>query len=218
MKTRTRKTKSKLTHISYRDYRAGSNPAGCADPIASAVDELVDACRMSRGCAAAAMMEEGLTAREDLPVHGVWHHMLTGESLILALKNAGHPITEELVEEIVDRGKQIPRGSCGFMGTCGAITSAISTCALLTGATPAATGARARTLAFAAKLTARLAELSGSRCCKKSTYIALQLARDEFAALGFEFPAETYEGRCRFSARNETCDGLECLFYQDSAQ
>jgi hypothetical protein len=213
MRPKTRKSKSKPTRISYQDYRTGGNPAGCPDPIAGVVDELVESARLDVGDSPAAMMERLLSAREDLAVHGVWHHVLTGELLILALRNAGYRVSEELVDEAIDRGRQIPRGSCGFMGTCGAITSAISACAILTGATPVATEARARTLAFAARLTARLSELGGSRCCKKSTYVALQLARDEFAALSFELPVEVFEGRCVFSLRNETCDGALCPFH-----
>jgi hypothetical protein len=182
------------------------------------VEALVTAARPLTGTAPATLLEEVLATDRELAVHGVWHHILVGEVLLVALRNAGYAISEELIDEILDRGRQIPRGSCGFMGTCGAITSAISAYALLAGATPVATEARARTLRFAATLTSRLADLSGSRCCKKSSYTALQLARDEFAAMGFELPAESFAGRCLYSTDNETCDGPDCPFNPGGAQ
>ncbi len=94
-----------------------------------------------------------------------------------------------------------------------ALASAASAYAILLGSTPVATEPRERLLAFSAKLAARLAEIGGSRCCKKSSYAALEVARDAFAELGFELPEEQFEGRCRFSADNDTCDGAECVYF-----
>ncbi len=219
MTRRSRKIKQTPARISYEEYRSRGTPTdGSPDIIAEAVEALCATARRLTGTAPAALLEEALASDDELAVHGVWHHVLVGEVLFVALRNAGYAISEELIDEIIDRGRQIPRGSCGFLGTCGALTSAISACAILTGATPVASEARARTLRFAAKLTSRLAELNGSRCCKKSSYLALQLAREEFAALGFELPAEAFAGRCRSSAENETCDGSDCPFHVASAQ
>jgi hypothetical protein len=219
MGVRTRKVKQTPVRISYQDYRnQGAPPAGCVDPIAEAVGVLTARGRRLNGTAPAALLEEVLASDDELSVHGMWHHVLVGEVLLVALRNAGYVVSDELIDEILDRGEQLPRGSCGFLGTCGALVSAISVHAMLTGATPVAAEARARTLGFAATLAARLAKLGGNRCCKKSSYTALQLARDEFATMGFELPAENFEGRCRSSAGNETCDGPDCPFHPGGAQ
>jgi len=142
--------------------------------------------RQMEGAKPAEMLDDLLRQGEGTPVHGVWHHALVGEILLTCLRNAGHPITDDLIEEVIDRGRQIPGGSCGFIGTCGALTSAASAYAILLGSTPVATDRREKLLAFSAKLAARLAQIGGSRCCKKSSYAALEVARDAFAELGFE--------------------------------
>ena len=146
-------------------------------------------------------------------MHGVWHHALVGEILLRCLQNAGHEITDGLIDEVVDRGRQIPGGSCGFLGVCGALSSAASAYSILLGSTPVATGQREKLIQLAAKLVARLAEIGGSRCCKKSSYAALEVARDEFAKLGFDLPEEEFAGRCPFFASNDTCDGVACVYF-----
>jgi hypothetical protein len=159
------------------------------------------------------MLEDVLNQGEGTPVHGVWHHALVGEILLVCLRNAGHPITDDLIEEVIDRGRQIPGGSCGFLGACGALSSAASAYSILLGSTPVATDQRDKLIQFVAKLVARLAEIGGSRCCKKSSYAALEAAREEFAKLGFDLPAEELAGRCPFFASNDTCDGDVCVFF-----
>jgi hypothetical protein len=148
----------------------------------------------------------------------VWHHALIGEILLLCLRNAGREIDEDLIDEVIDRGRQIPGGACGFIGTCGALASAASAYAVLLGSTPVATEQRERLLEFASALARRLAEIGGSRCCKKSSYAAFEVARDEFCRLGYELPEETFEGRCRFFGSNETCDGERCVYFPREPQ
>jgi len=163
----------------------------------------------------AAMLEEVLSQGAGTQVHGLWHHALIGEILLVCLRNAGHPITDDLINEVLDRGRQIPGGSCGFLGTCGALSSAASAYAILLGSTPVATEQREKLLEFSAKLIARLAEIGGSRCCKKSSYASLEVARDEFAKLGCELPQERFAGRCPFFAANDTCDGVACVYFPE---
>ena len=78
---------------------------------------------------------------------------------------------------------------------------------------PVAIRPREALLRFSARLVSRLAEIGGSRCCKKSSYAALELARDEFTKIGFELPGESFAGRCRFFASNDTCDGGDCPYF-----
>jgi hypothetical protein len=205
----------KIRRISYDDFRnavdANACCAGDGSDTTTTLATLI--AREAKGTKPAEMLEDLLSRGEGTPVHGVWHHALVGEIILRCLQNAGYEISGELIDEVIDRGRQLPGGSCGFIGACGALASASSAYAILLGSTPVATEQREMLLEFAAKLVARLAEVGGSRCCKKSSYAALEVARDEFAKLGFELPEEEFEGRCPFFASNDTCDGDACVYF-----
>ncbi len=209
-----RKTR-KIRRISYEDFRSAVDADACCagDGTDTTTTLATLIAREAEGTKPAEMLEELLSRGEGTPVHGVWHHALVGEILLRCLQNAGYQIADDLIDEVVDRGRQLPGGSCGFLGTCGALSSAASAYAILLGSTPVATEQREKLIEFAAKMVARLAEIGGSRCCKKSSYAALEVARGEFAKLGFELPEEEFEGRCPFFASNDTCDGDTCVYF-----
>jgi hypothetical protein len=213
---RTRRVKKKPTYISYAEFReaAGASGCACSGTGGEMMSELaILAARQMPGEAPAELFDQLLSQNEGAPVHGVWHHLLVGEFLLVCLRNAGYPVSEELIDEVIDRGRQIPGGACGFLGTCGALASAASAYAILLGATPVAVEARERLLQFQARMQLRLASIGGSRCCKKSSYVALELAREALAEIGFELPKEEFSGRCRYVADNDTCDGVECPYF-----
>jgi len=205
----------KLRRISYQDFRNAVDAdvccAGTAGDTTTTLATML--ARQIEGTKPAEALDDLLSQGDDAPVHGVWHHALIGEILLVCLRNAGHPLSDDLVDEVLDRGHQIPGGSCGFLGTCGALSSAASAYAVLLRSTPVATEQREKLLQFAAKLAARLADIGGSRCCKKSSYVAFEVAQPELAKLGFDLPEEHFPGRCRFSAQNETCDGESCVYF-----
>jgi hypothetical protein len=205
----------KVRRISYQDFREAVGEeaccAGSGNDMATTLATLM--AKNITGTKPAEALEELLLQGAGTPAHGVWHHALVGELLLVCLRNAGYAISEELIDEVIDRGRQIPGGSCGFIGFCGALASASSAYAILLSSTPAATDQRAQVLRFAARLAARLADIGGSRCCKKSSYLALETAREELKALGYELPEEKFAGLCPFFASNDTCDGEECLYF-----
>ncbi len=209
------RNRRKIRRISYKDFRnavdANACCAGDGSDTTTTLATLIT--REAQGTKPAEMLEELLSRGEATPVHGVWHHVLVGEIVLRCLQNARYQIADDLIDEIVDRGRQLPGGSCGFLGTCGALSSTASAYAILLGSTPVATEQREKLIEFAAKMVARLADIGGSRCCKKSSYAALEVARDEFAELGFELPEEEFEGRCPFFASNDTCDGDACVYF-----
>jgi hypothetical protein len=215
MDAQIEKPRQKPIRISYQEFRetALANPC-CGRTIGDMAEQLALLARTGvKGTAPAAAFEELVGQVENLPVHGFWHHMLPGQILLLCLRNAGAPIQEELVDEVVERGRLTPPGSCAFLGPCGALVSVASACAVLLGSTPVASDRRERLLRFHSRLAARLADLGGNRCCKKSTYTALELAQQELAKLGYQLAREEFAGRCQFFADNETCDGADCVYF-----
>jgi len=217
MSERTTKQNRRIRRISYQDFRnAVTADACCAGDGTDTTTTLATLIvRNLTDTRPAEILEQVLSHGEGTPVHGVWHHALVGEILLVCLRNAGYPITDDVIDEVVDRGRQIPGGSCGFLGTCGALSSAASAYAILLGSTPVAVEQREKLLEFAQKLISRLTEIGGSRCCKKSSYAALEVAREEFAKLGCELPEEQFDGRCPFFAANDTCDGVACVYFPE---
>ncbi len=138
MTTRPRRGRRKPRPISYREFRAGAAANACCagDGSDTTTTLATIIARNAAGAKPAEMLEEVLDQGEGTPVHGVWHHSLIGEILLVCLRNAGYPITDELIDEVVDRGRQISGGSCGFMGVCGALNSAASAYAILLGSNP----------------------------------------------------------------------------------
>lgn len=214
MASRNRGTRPRPLRISYEEFRTAADATACCTGNGGETTTTLATmvAREMQGCEPAAMLEALLGAQEGAPVHGVRHHALVGEILLVCLRNAGYPIAEDLVDEVIERGRQIPGGACGFLGSCGALVSASAAYAILLGSTPVATEPRERLLRFSSRLAARLAGLGGSRCCKKSSYVALEAAQQEFAAIGFALPREDFAGRCPFYADNESCDGVYCDF------
>jgi hypothetical protein len=212
---RDRRVRRKPIRISYHDFRTAADADACCagDGTDTTTTLATLIARNLLGAKPAEMLENLLSQGADTPVHGVWHHSLVGEILLLCLRNAGYSVSDDLIDEAIDRGRQLPGGSCGFLGACGALASASSAYAILLGSTPVATEPREKLLEFSARLTARLAEVGGSRCCKKSSYIAIEAARDAFAKNGFELPLEQFEGRCVFFGSNDTCDGDGCPYF-----
>ena len=54
-------------------------------------------------------------------MHGPEHHVIVGASLLVAYKNCGGDIDlKKALKEMISRGEQVPGGTCGFWGACGA--------------------------------------------------------------------------------------------------
>ena len=70
-------------------------------------------------------------------MHGPEHHVMVGSALLAAYKNAGGEIDlPEALLEMMNRGKAVPGGVCGFWGACGAGISTGMFISIISGATP----------------------------------------------------------------------------------
>ncbi len=145
-------------------------------------------------------------------MHGPEHHIMVGAALLTAYKNAGGDIDlERALFEMRNRGRNVPGGSCGFWGACGAGISAGMFYSIVTGSTPLAED----TFAAAHRLTARtlnaIADVGGPRCCKRDSYLSILQAVDFVReTLGVEM--QTHEVVCAYAAKNNQCIGKRCPF------
>lgn len=151
----------------------------------------------------------------DLPfchMHGPEHHVMVGAALLTAYKNAGGEIDlEPALKEMMNRGKSVPGGACGFWGACGAGISSGMFVSIISRSTPLAQEPFALSHKMTAKSLGAIGEIGGPRCCKRDSYISILSAID-FVKENFGIEMEKPEIICGYSSQNNQCIGKRCPF------
>jgi len=173
-------------------------------------------CLRSTSCDPVAILEE-LMALPFCHMHGPEHHVLAGASLLTACRNAGAEIDlPAALQQMHQRGKQVPGGICGLWGSCGAGISTGICVSILSGATPLS----AESWGLANRMTAaaleKIGSVGGPRCCKRDSYLAL-LAAVPFLAEHFGICLQPHTPVCSRSAQNNQCLQGSCPFFAAGA-
>lgn len=150
--------------------------------------------------------------------NGPEHHTLIGASLLVAFANAGGNIDKEQgLAELRKRSLNVPGGTCGFWGACGAAVSAGQFWSIVSGSSPIATDTWGQCQKLTSNILGKLAELGGPRCCKRTGFIAIQesvaFAR-ETTGIEMELPETII---CHWFARNAECLRTRCPFFPQNA-
>lgn len=160
-------------------------------------------------------LAEKLMQEPTVHMHGPEHHVLVGAALLTAYHNVtGKPGLENDLEKMVQRGKQVPGGACGFFGCCGAAVSAGIFGAIVLESTPLSEETWGKANLLTSQCLANEAKVGGPRCCKRNTYLsiltAVKFLREQ---LGVELPipARTV---CRFHHKCRECLETRCLFFE----
>ena len=151
----------------------------------------------------------------DMPfchMHGPEHHVMVGAALLTAYKNAGGSLDlPAALQEMYRRGQQVPGGSCGFWGACGAGISAGQFVAIATDSTPLAVEPWGLSNQMTARALESIGKVGGPRCCKRDSYLAI-LAAIDFAAEHLNVHMEKSMPVCTRSGQNNQCIGKRCPF------
>jgi hypothetical protein len=151
----------------------------------------------------------------DMPfchMHGPEHHVMVGAALLTAYKNTGGELNlERALQEIYNRGKQVPGGACGFWGACGAGISAGQFMSIATQSTPLAQEPWGLSNRMTSKALGSIGKVGGPRCCKRDSYLAV-LAAIDFAAEHLNVHMEKSVPVCTRSGQNNQCIGKRCPF------
>lgn len=146
--------------------------------------------------------------------NGPEHHALAGAVLLCTYRNSGGAIDlEAALDELCKRSLQVPGGACGFWGCCGAAISAGQFHSIATAATPLSREPWGQGARLVSRILGRIAEVDGPRCCKRTTFLALDEAVkfcNEFLGVAMEVPDRV---ECAFMAGNPQCLGRHCPFY-----
>lgn len=145
-------------------------------------------------------------------MHGPEHHVMVGASLLTAYKNAGGDIDlKSALAEMMNRGKSVPGGACGFWGACGAGISSGMFVSIISKSTPLTRESFGLSHQMTAKSLDKIGQIGGPRCCKRDSYLSILSAID-FVADNFGVKMEKPEIICGHSAQNNQCIGKRCPF------
>ena len=147
-------------------------------------------------------------------IHGPEHHVMVGAALLTAYKNAGGQIDlQPALSEMMNRGKSVPGGACGFWGACGAGISSGMFISIISKSTPLTMEPFALSHKMTAKSLTEIGNIGGPRCCKRDSYLSILSAIDfvkEHFAVEMEKPIVV----CEHSKQNNQCVGNRCPFFK----
>lgn len=183
----------------------------CNECHVQGLDSIIGLC-MSESSKNPIAVIEKMMAMPFCHMHGPEHHVMVGAALLTAYKNAGGDIDlHSSLIEMINRGKSVPGGACGFWGACGAGISSGMFISIISKSTPLANEPFALSHQMTSKALGRIGEIGGPRCCKRDSFLSIICAID-FVKENFGIEMELSDIVCSFSAQNNQCIGSRCPF------
>lgn len=146
-------------------------------------------------------------------MHGPEHHIMVGSALLTAYKNAGGDIElYSALVEMMNRGKSVPGGACGFWGACGAGISSGMFISIISKSTPLLNEPFALSHKMTSKALYKIGEVGGPRCCKRDSFLSILSAID-FVKEHYDIEMEKHDMICQYSSKNNQCIGKRCPFF-----
>ena len=137
---------------------------------------------------------------------------MVGAALLTAYHNAGGDIDlRSVLTEMMNRGRSVPGGACGFWGACGAGISTGMFVSIISQSTPLTNEPFALSHKMTAKSLQAISEIGGPRCYKRDSFLSI-LAAIDFVREQFGVEMEKPEVVCHYSAQNNQCIGKRCPF------
>jgi len=161
------------------------------------------------------MYAKGLWQKPQFPFNADWHHYLVPGIIMAVLRNHGYEISGRDIEEAMSRGEKLPGGSCGFAGTCGGAYSAGIVISIINKTTPLHLSERSSAMEVVVKVLNEIARYP-VRCCKRSSYIAMEKTIEHLRAMGFT-KISCPEIKCVWSSMNGMCMRKQCPYFGDES-
>lgn len=184
----------------------------CDECHTRGLDDIIGICLQETSKNPVAIIEK-MMGMPFCHMHGPEHHVMVGAALLTAYRNAGGDINlAEALTEMINRGKAIPGGACGFWGACGAGISSGMFVSIALRSTPLTN----EPFALSHKMTARslnaIADIGGPRCCKRDSFLSI-LEAVGFAQEHFGVSMEKPVVTCHYMGLNNQCIGTRCPFF-----
>lgn len=183
----------------------------CNDCHTSGMDGIIGLCLEEKSKNPVEIIEK-LMSQPFCHMHGPEHHVMVGAALLTAYKNAGGNVDlPNALIEIMNRGKSVPGGACGFWGACGAGISSGMFVSIISNSTPLAVEPFALSHQMTSAALGKIGEIGGPRCCKRDSFLSILTAVD-FVDKHFGIKMEKSEIICEYSSKNNQCIGKRCPF------
>ena len=183
----------------------------CNDCHTQGLDSIIGYCMGETSRNPIAIIEN-IMAMPFCHMHGPEHHVMVGSALLTAYKNAGGEIDlHSSLIEMMNRGKCVPGGACGFWGACGAGISSGMFVSIISKSTPLENEPFALSHRMTAMSLGRIGDIGGPRCCKRDSFLSI-LAAVDFVKENLGIEMEKPEIVCSYSAQNNQCIGKRCPF------
>ena len=158
------------------------------------------------------LLEQAM-ALPQVHMHGPEHHAIVPCVLLTAWHNCGGAgELRPMLSAALSRARQVPGGTCGFWGVCGAAAGAGIYMSVLTGSSPLNKAAWPVPMELTSRCLARLAAVGGPRCCKRTSRLCIEeAARFTAERFGIEMPLS--ETACTYTAENRECIGQACPYF-----
>lgn len=176
--------------------------------------KIIDACLQETGRNPAVIFNH-IAERDFVRIHGPEHHVLDGAALLTAFYNAGADFDlQKSLNELMQRGLQMPGASCGMWGVCGAVSSMGAALSIIDGTGPLSTDASwGKHMEFTSGALYSLSQVGGPRCCKRDAFLSFQKAI-EYINDNYDVKLESSDIVCCFNGKNEQCIKERCPFYK----
>jgi hypothetical protein len=164
-------------------------------------------------------MAKTIMKHPTMPMHGPEHHAMIAGVLVTAYRNAAGKLSDEKTIEAIRRGSTVPGGYCGLYGADAAAIATGIAMSIILGATPLTDHERRVANMMTSRALSAISGNSGMRCCKRSTFAAIDAAVQYFReVLGVELEQiPVSKLKCEHSHRNKQCSGINCRYYAGAA-
>jgi hypothetical protein len=150
----------------------------------------------------------------SIKMHGPEHHFLVPAVLLTACYTQTN--RKELIASKLklarQRAQHVLGGFCGFYGSCGAGVGNGIFLSIFLDNTPLKTEEWKLSNLITAKTLEEIAQKGGPRCCKRDTFIAIEIAVN-FIAEHLSIELENRTISCKFSSLNKECKAASCDYY-----
>ena len=179
------------------------------------IDKIIGLC-LSETSKDPVVIVRKLMAMDFCHMHGTEHHIMVGSALLTAYKNAGGKLDlPAALKEMQNRGKNVPGGTCGFWGACGAAISSGIFVSIATGATPLANKEWSLANGMTSASLSAVSKVGGPRCCKRNSYLAITEAV-KYARENLGVEMELGDITCTHTSMNNQCIGARCPFIKSN--
>lgn len=117
------------------------------------------------------------------------------------------------LSELRSRSMQVPGGSCGYWGCCGAAIGAGQFYSIAVGCTPLKRQEWADSARLVSDIMDAIADIGGPRCCKRTSFVALETAArhiERTTGGAMDVPERI---TCTFMSGNEQCLRANCPYF-----